>query len=495
MMMIYEGEEDAATVTASMLAGEILEATVNIVLNSRYLQHTNTSIDGANNALSVPRRKAVLTIIYLSVLGICFIIPMIFYCQLRCDDRRRDQELYDLEVAGMAMALAESTRMANNNGGDDDDDDDDDNDGEGGGGNQRNRAEAREVRRKYREERRARILQLFTPVRMILTKDNFLDRYDDPQVRAKEAENNHAIVTIPAAASTTNFNECTDKTDTMSDDGNDNGDGDGDGDGGDHEHEHDNDETTTSIQNQRAEPEPVPALSTDSQDISVGKEIRYEEEDDDDDDDDNPAYILVPEPGLPSVGSINGCCAMNQTKTLDPTKLDVKQCSSSSSSSNTKNTLPLRRVPIECSICLTDYVVGSDVVWSSNPRCFHVFHTSCIERWLMKQREGPLCPCCRSEFVIDPFDNVSENDDGDDTNIYHGDRASRVSPRVNEGIENSVNDIDSGITSISPHAPDETSPRRLNQMMSRGDDGDGDGDIELGVATMSIEGDESPSNG
>ena len=72
----------------------------------------------------------------------------------------------------------------------------------------------------------------------------------------------------------------------------------------------------------------------------------------------------------------------------------------------------LRKVPNECSICLCEYNVGSDIVWSSNPKCEHVFHTSCIEQWLMKQREGPLCPCCRRDFVIDPFDlSAGETDD------------------------------------------------------------------------------------
>ena len=231
-MIIYEGghqesdSTDGATTdvvsVVSMLAGEILEVAINVAV-SRYLQQqqpppplqdgnvggssdngnypsvpeTNegTSMDGGSSydndendaaVVSVPRRRAILTIIYLSVLGICFIIPIIFYCQIRCDDRRRDQELYDLEVASLALALAESTRMANGNGGDDDDDDGDNDDedrdrdndggendnerGQGGSGNQRNRAEAREVRRKYREERRARILQLFAPVRMVRTQ-------------------------------------------------------------------------------------------------------------------------------------------------------------------------------------------------------------------------------------------------------------------------------------------------------------------------------------
>ncbi|OEU19897.1 hypothetical protein FRACYDRAFT_155564, partial [Fragilariopsis cylindrus CCMP1102] len=53
----------------------------------------------------------------------------------------------------------------------------------------------------------------------------------------------------------------------------------------------------------------------------------------------------------------------------------------------------------ECSICLCEYIVGSDLVYSSNPQCDHVFHAECIEQWIMKQRDGPLCPCCRRDFV------------------------------------------------------------------------------------------------
>jgi hypothetical protein len=64
----------------------------------------------------------------------------------------------------------------------------------------------------------------------------------------------------------------------------------------------------------------------------------------------------------------------------------------------------LRQAPNICSICLCNYEVGSDVVWSSNQACDHVFHEQCIEQWLMKQREGPLCPCCRRDFILDPYD-------------------------------------------------------------------------------------------
>ena len=65
---------------------------------------------------------------------------------------------------------------------------------------------------------------------------------------------------------------------------------------------------------------------------------------------------------------------------------------------------PTRLVSGMCTICLCTFDVGSDVVWSSNELCEHVFHANCVEKWLMRQREGPLCPCCRRDFIVDPYD-------------------------------------------------------------------------------------------
>ena len=59
---------------------------------------------------------------------------------MHCDDRR-NQNLRDLEIAGMTQAMNESQAQQ--------------------------REESRAARKKYREERRARIIQLFTPVRMV----------------------------------------------------------------------------------------------------------------------------------------------------------------------------------------------------------------------------------------------------------------------------------------------------------------------------------------
>lgn len=118
----------------------------------------------------------------------------------------------------------------------------------------------------------------------------------------------------------------------------------------------------------------------------------YDEYNDDNDD----AYILVPKPGLPDGASIyefnSNLVAANKNQDIND----------------------LRKVPNECSICLCEYIVGSDLVYSSNPQCDHVFHADCIEQWIMKQRDGPLCPCCRRDFVIDPFDDVGPGGEKDD---------------------------------------------------------------------------------
>jgi Ring finger domain len=141
-------------------------------------------------------------------------------------------------------------------------------------------------------------------------------------------------------------------------------------------------------------------INTDVEVASAGvarERIVQGERDGDEDD----SFILVPVPGLPSNSLLDFL-------TSGSNSYNNLQASNHSSSSKHRmsTTQILRQVPIECSICLCEYTVGSDVVWSSNPQCEHVFHKDCIEQWLMKQREGPLCPCCRRDFVIDPFDDA-----------------------------------------------------------------------------------------
>lgn len=56
-------------------------------------------------------------------------------------------------------------------------------------------------------------------------------------------------------------------------------------------------------------------------------------------------------------------------------------------------------VPNCCAICLGDYEVGDEVVWSSNEECPHAFHKDCILDWLIKMQPETPCPCCRQEFT------------------------------------------------------------------------------------------------
>lgn len=51
-----------------------------------------------------------------------------------------------------------------------------------------------------------------------------------------------------------------------------------------------------------------------------------------------------------------------------------------------------------CPICLSNYEVGQNVVWSSNQECVHAFHYDCVVQWMKKRASGD-CPCCRSPFV------------------------------------------------------------------------------------------------
>ena len=55
-----------------------------------------------------------------------------------------------------------------------------------------------------------------------------------------------------------------------------------------------------------------------------------------------------------------------------------------------------------CAICLNSYEIGDEICWSINSRCQHSFHHDCIETWLLKHIE---CPICRNDYL------ASNNDD------------------------------------------------------------------------------------
>jgi len=275
---------------------------------------------------AVQTGKTILTALYLCMLGVCFLVPIFFYIRMHCDERR-NRHLRDLEIAGMRQAVDDSQIQQ--------------------------REESRAVRRKYREERKARIIQLFAPVRTILTEDNFMS-----------SQTKHRKGT------TQNSTEENDST----------------------TQEEDRAPQQLCKRQDELEEEARPQ-SPDSSSKS-GKGDWSEDSDIDE-------FILVPRPGLPHGAAIYEFNSNTNSFTI----------------ANDQDDVELREVPNECSICLCEYEIKSDIVWSSNPQCDHVFHTQCIEQWLMKQRGGPLCPCCRRDFVIDPFDFGS----GDFDDLEKGD--------------------------------------------------------------------------
>jgi len=49
-----------------------------------------------------------------------------------------------------------------------------------------------------------------------------------------------------------------------------------------------------------------------------------------------------------------------------------------------------------CPICLDAYTAGQDICWSQNDKCVHSFHLDCMQPWLMKSSD---CPLCRENYL------------------------------------------------------------------------------------------------
>lgn len=64
------------------------------------------------------------------------------------------------------------------------------------------------------------------------------------------------------------------------------------------------------------------------------------------------------------------------------------------------------KVGIECVICLVEYEVGDEVIWSTRQSCPHAFHAECILQWLGKGKKR--CPICRHLFV--PGQRIDDKD-------------------------------------------------------------------------------------
>jgi len=49
-----------------------------------------------------------------------------------------------------------------------------------------------------------------------------------------------------------------------------------------------------------------------------------------------------------------------------------------------------------CPICLESYSAGEEICWSRNENCVHSFHLDCMQAWLMKSDD---CPLCRENYL------------------------------------------------------------------------------------------------
>jgi len=279
-------------------------------MNARNMNATATSISFSLRVLQQSHAgtdsRDILTIIYLVILGLCFVIPILYYIRLQCDEQQY-RNMRALEMNILRDAFLNRITMG--------------------------REEAREARRKYNDERRARLLQLFGPVRMTLSKQQFtyLQGQDDDLTDEEFKQNDDVDLGPPI--------------------------------------------------------DPLEVSSSAGIDLELGNADAIDESG-------SHRIVRLPLPGLQAAQV-------------------------------------LRDVAGECAICISSYKIGDDVVWSSNPLCEHCFHTACMEKWLMEQLAGSLCPCCRRDFVIDPLDK--EGNENSDVR-YHSDIVLMESDNELEGF-------------------------------------------------------------
>mmetsp|Transcript_9365 Transcript_9365/g.15682 ORF Transcript_9365/g.15682 Transcript_9365/m.15682 type:complete len:354 (-) Transcript_9365:104-1165(-) len=290
------------------------------------------------------RGRTVLTILYLIVLGLCFIVPIFYYFRMHCEDRQA-RRMREMELAGVEASLREQQQTS--------------------------REETRAARRKYREEKRARLLQLFAPVRMTLTVDNF------PHMRRKSSSG-RTISPLSSPKSSKSLLSPRSPVSPLTP------------------------LTPLTPLAPNSPRSPMPPKSPVVQEGSfenskLGGSSHRKEVD-----------ALLPDVDLEEGSAITEDELFLDDMYGETTVVEIPQAGLSLEQSKSQQK---RAVSNMCAICLSGYEIGDDIVWSSNPACEHAFHKECIERWLIKQRGSPLCPCCRRDFVLDPLD-VDEEMEG-----------------------------------------------------------------------------------
>lgn len=70
-----------------------------------------------------------------------------------------------------------------------------------------------------------------------------------------------------------------------------------------------------------------------------------------------------------------------------------------------------RLVPGVCAVCLIEYTTGEEITWSSNYKCFHAFHATCMTEYIERKREIAPCPMCRQDFLAKNLTSRSMKDE------------------------------------------------------------------------------------
>ncbi|XP_021840489.2 E3 ubiquitin-protein ligase ATL15-like [Spinacia oleracea] len=83
--------------------------------------------------------------------------------------------------------------------------------------------------------------------------------------------------------------------------------------------------------------------------------------------------------------------------------------------------------PLECAVCLSPY--EEEETLRLLPKCDHVFHLLCVDRWLAAHT---TCPICRAELVNTPYESARV-DSSSDHEAENG-------PRVEVGVRREIED-------------------------------------------------------
>jgi hypothetical protein len=303
--------------------------------------------DTSNEHMEHDRARTILTILYLCVLAMCFVVPVVFYIKL-CQLHRTRMRLMQQQQQSMASPPLTIEQQR----------------------------ETEALQRKLMEHRRARLLQLFLPVQVVRCRKRLsllivtfrdMHMYSRPYTQHESHCDCFEQLYLQTLREE-HFVDFHNHHSTDEDDDTTN----------DVESGSTQKDTTQHSSSHHKAPFLVPTTTGDNHSILT-------------DVDDCP-MICIPSPGI-SVHLPPG--AMQTT----------------------------RHVPGVCSICLSMYRIGSQVVWSSNPLCEHVFHVACMTPWILKHpHQGPNCPCCRQEFVLDAFllpNDANDEEEGAMSNVRH----------------------------------------------------------------------------